>query len=62
MHYLVKAVALWAEKAGSSSALDSMHFRHMYTNDCFDKELNENDSIVSVHIIIFQKYQTNSLL
>jgi len=46
MHSLVKAAAqIWAEKAGNSSALK--HFRHMYTNDCFDKELNENYSIVS---------------
>ena len=28
------------------------HFRHKYTNVCFDKELNETDSVGSVHIII----------
>ena len=28
------------------------HFRHKYTNVYFDKELNDTDSMVSVHIII----------
>ena len=43
MQLLVKAVAqIWAEKAGSSNAVVALkHFRHKYTNVCFDKELGK---------------------